>query len=283
MPIPESIVTLYLRTRLWLGKKRYGTFTPKVVRVSDTRLIKGPCFPSELEGLRYVAQHTTIPVPKVHHTYPASEGRSYIEMDYIKGDNLQEIWRNPNFTSTNKQAVINEVASYIDQLRQLTPPQEGIVASAELGECYDIRVGSWPFGPFKTIDEFHDFLRGTISIEDTTKVYGEAVTKCHERSGSSYYRTCFTHADIAKRNIIVRDGKVAGIVDWQFSGWFPEYWEYTKAFYTLYDVPDWYGGLKKVMRRYDDELEAERVLWERFDQPGDLLRTRYYGSSSKDG
>lgn len=45
-----------------------------------------------------------------------------------------------------------------------------------------------------------------------------------------------------------------------FAGWFPEYWEYTKAFYTLYDIPDWYDGLKREMTRYDDELAAERVL-----------------------
>lgn len=60
-----------------------------------------------------------------------------------------------------------------------------------------------------------------------------------------------------------------------FAGWFPEYWEYTKAFYTLYDIPDWYDGLKRELTRYDDELAAERVLWNRFDQPGDHLRSFY--------
>jgi hypothetical protein len=33
----------------------------------------------------------------------------------------------------------------------------------------------------------------------------------------------------------MRNGKIVGIVDWQFAEWYPEYWEYTK------DMPDWYA------------------------------------------
>jgi thiamine kinase-like enzyme len=40
----------------------------------------------------------------------------------------------------------------------------------------------------------------------------------------------FTHADLSLRNIIIKDDKIQGTVDWEFSGWYPEYWEYVKFF-----------------------------------------------------
>lgn len=139
-----------------------------------------------------------------------------------------------------------------------------MVASAEGKACLDYRVGYTPVGPFETHAEFHSFLRGHIPLENCTQVYGEKVTRCH----STEYRTCFAHADLALRNLIERDGKIVAVVDWALAGWYPEYWEYTKAHYGLYNVPDWYAGLQRVMTRYDDELAAERVLWRLFDEPG---------------
>lgn len=45
----------------------------------------------------------------------------------------------------------------------------------------------------------------------------------------------FTHNNLAPRNILVRDGHVVGIVDWEFSGFYSQYWEYVSALFW----PDW--------------------------------------------
>lgn len=263
MPTMERIISLFLQARLWLGKKRYGSLGPSVVRVSKVRIIKGPCESVELEGLRYVAQYTSIPVPKVHRIYRVG-GRLYIEMEYVQGDTLQAMWSGDMLSRDERQTILKQVADYIDQLRGLEPPQKGVVASAELGQCLDYRVGYNLFGPFSDNEEFHSFLRGYISLENCTQVYGEAVTQCHTRR----YRTCFSHGDLCPRNLIVRNGKIAAIIDWQFAGWYPEYWEYTKAHFGLLNMPDWYVAFEHVVPRYDDELAAERALWRQLDQPG---------------
>lgn len=267
MPTFEQITSLLLlQTRMWLGKKRFGSnLGPSVVRLSKTRLIKGPCERAELEGLKYVAEHTSIPVPAVHQTY-CVDGHLYIEMEYIQGDNLQDLWMKHDLSPTKKRAIVEQVAAYINQLRLLQPPrkEEGVVASAGLGPGLDIRVGYRTFGPFFSNDEFHSFLRGQIPLEYPSQLTGESVRQCHTRQ----YRTCFTHGDICPRNIIVRNDGVAVLVDWQFSGWYPEYWEYTKAHFAILNMPDWYTEFRDAVSRYDDELASERVLWTRFDQPG---------------
>jgi thiamine kinase-like enzyme len=37
----------------------------------------------------------------------------------------------------------------------------------------------------------------------------------------------FTHGDITPRNILIDEyDRITGIVDWEFVGWYPDYWEY---------------------------------------------------------
>lgn len=258
----EKLVSLFLRARISLGKKRFGDMlAPTVIRVSNSRIIKGPCELPELEALRYISKHTSIPVPKVHGIYHVG-GRLYIEMDYVQGKTLQDTW--PGLSLDKKQTIVEEVASFIEQLRLLKPTQQGIVASAEFKQSVDHRVGYKPFGPF-SLHEFHDFLRGGLLLENCTETFGESVTRCHSRP----YRTCFSHGDLCPRNIIVCNGKIAAIIDWEFSGWYPEYWEYTKAHYGLANT-DWRDQFRSVVKRYDDELAAEQALWRWYDQPGDV-------------
>ena len=222
---------------------------------------------SELAGLQYVTGHTTIPVPKIFKTHYRN-GDLYIEMEYVCGMDLQDAWYRGCLSQEQTQNIVTEVASYVDQLRKLEPPREGIVTSANLDGVLDHRVGSSTFGPFTNHEGFHTYLRAGIPIEKCNEILGPEITECHSRR----YRSSFTHADLAPRNIIVDNGKVSAIVDWEFSGWYPEYWEYTKAHYAPVNRPEWYEGLRNTMERYDDELEAERILWRQLDDPQYLLR-----------
>ncbi|CAG8224694.1 unnamed protein product [Penicillium salamii] len=262
---------LILPLRLWIGKKLFGSGGRHGVRVSPSRMIKGPCPKSELEAMNYVAEHTSIPVPKIFNTHYYDDGL-YIEMEYVRGMSLQAAWCHGHLSQDQKKHIITEVAGYIRQLRNLEPPREGIVASASLHEIRDHRVGPYGFGPFTSHEEFHSYLRANITIEEWNEDLDPEVTKCHSRR----YRSCFTHAHLAPWNIMVDNGKVSAIVDWKFGGWYPEYWEYTKAHYFPMDRPEWYDGLKNAMGGYDDELEAERYLWRRLENPQALLQGRVH-------
>ena len=254
---------ILLAMRLWIGRRFFGTLGSIVVRISRGRVIKGPCDPTELEALQYVAEHTTIPIPKVFRTYH-DHGRLYIEMEYIPGVDLQAAWLGGLLSQQQKKDIVKMLASYVEQLRSLKPPQDGVVGSACLNECLDYRVGPLPFGPFKDHAAFHSFLRRNIPLETCTEVFGETVTRCHSRQ----YRSCFTHADLCPRNIVVNRGEIVAITDWEFGGWYPEYWEYTKAYFSLMNMPDWFEDFRQAVKSYDDELVAERSLWRQCDLPG---------------
>ncbi|KAG6006698.1 hypothetical protein E4U21_006773 [Claviceps maximensis] len=251
---------LPLRTRLWLGRLLFRPFSSsKAVRVSWHRVIKGPCRPTEVEAMRYVAAHTTVPIPKLFAVH-IDDGYIYIEMSYIKGQTLGKAW--DSLSTDQRNSISAEIKQHVSSLRQLSPPAEDMVCSAFQNPVWDVRVGYNLFGPV-SLGEFHSVVRGHLVMEDVEQYLGEGVARMH----TDPYRICFTHADLAPRNIMVRNGHVAAIIDWDFSGWYPEYWEFIKSRYT-FTGSDGHELVLGALPGYESELEAELILWQRLPNMG---------------
>ncbi|KAK1768893.1 kinase-like domain protein [Phialemonium atrogriseum] len=267
----QSIGTLFpLRLRLWLGNLLFHPLGPSTVRVSWHRVIKGPCDPPEVEAMQYVASHTTIPVPKLYAVHAEENGSIYIEMAYVQGDTLASAWS--GLSTDQRNTIFADIKQHVSCLRELQPPTQDMVSSALQNPAYDCRIGARFYGPLNH-DEFHSLARGHLRMEDVAPFLGREVHKVH----TTRYRTHFTHADLAPRNIIVGGGRVAAIIDWGFSGWYPEYWEFTKAHYNYFPGQDWEEYLRLALPCYETELTAERTLWRMLPEPG----TR--ASSYRDG
>ncbi|KAK2751428.1 hypothetical protein FQN55_000702 [Onygenales sp. PD_40] len=252
----HSITASLLQIRLWLGGKIFGPGGPRGTKATRRTPTKGPCEPTGLAAMNYVAKHTSIPIPNIIKTYKHHDAL-YIEMEYISATSLEKAWLGGHLSQAEKEDIVTELASYVSQLRGLNPPHREIVGSAHCNACLDYRVGFSTFGPFTNHQDFHSFLRRGLAIENCTESFSQDITASHSR----VYQSRFTHAGLCPRNILVRDGKVCAIIDWEFAGWYPEYWEYTKAHYGQIKMPDWYAQLGSVMGGYGDELNAERVLW----------------------
>ncbi|KAF7552900.1 hypothetical protein G7046_g7265 [Stylonectria norvegica] len=240
----QYIGTLFpLRFRLWLGKQLYKPLTSRVVRVSQHRVIKGPCGPPEVEAMQYITKNTTIPIPKVYAVHTTPDQHIYVEMEYIQGEDLDTAWRTEGRLSQDqKKTIFADIKEYISILRELQPPAGDLVASALGNPAYDCRIGARFFGPFNHRD-FHSLTRGQLRKEDIVTV-------------------------LVPRNVIVRNGRVAAIIDWGFAGWYPEYWEFTKGHYDFFPKEDWTEYFRQAIPRYDIELIAERALWELLPDPG---------------
>lgn len=63
-------------------------------------------------------------------------------------------------------------------------------------------------------------------------------------------KVVFTHADLHPSNIIVDErlpSKILAIIDWEQSGWYPDYWEFGKAEYTADLESDWYDYMTRFL------------------------------------
>lgn len=210
--------------------------------------------------MQYVASHTKVPIPKIYAVHTEDNGAIYIEMAFVRGITLERAWK--GLSADQKDTIFADIKQHITSLRELQPPAQDIVSSALQNPAYDCRIGARFFGPMNH-SEFHSLARSHLHMDDVAPFLGQEVNKTH----TSRYQTCFAHADLAPRNIIVRNGRVAAIIDWGFAGWYPEYWEFTKANYN-YVSNEWEKYLRLALPCYETELAAERTLWRMLPEPG---------------
>ncbi|KAH6856237.1 kinase-like domain-containing protein [Chaetomium sp. MPI-CAGE-AT-0009] len=216
---------------------------------------------NEFNALWRVHTETSIPVPSPLDAIPDEDDNSYLLMTRVPGAPL---WRCEElFSDTDCDDVVAQLQDYLAQLRGMPKTVNPYMAICNtLGEaCREHRIrGAAPIGPFADEAAFSQCVR--FSDEPS-------------RRG---HRIVFTHADLNPRNILVdrfvrRDGstgwRVTGIVDWETAGYYPEYWDYTKA---LFEGFRWRRRYVRMVHRvfaafgdYSRELDVERRSWESGD------------------
>ncbi|MCJ1382209.1 hypothetical protein MMC17_005321 [Xylographa soralifera] len=156
-----------------------------------------------------VSKNTTIPVPEIIRTW-FDGNRHYTWMTRIPGVNLESVWS--TITKEEKQQYAKEVAEYILQLRNLTNPLPQDLEGDTVYDCV--------------------FESGRISTrpEEWLKNFNGADAqreKCLQ-SFPAMGPFTFSHNDLKPANIMIHDGHVSGIIDWDEAGYFPVWWEYIR-------------------------------------------------------
>jgi transposase-like protein len=143
-----------------------------------------------------------------------------------------------------------------------TAAPEYQISNAVGQACYDHRVIAGLdydedradfIGPFLNEDEFNHALRC------------DALPEVIHRGG---HKIVFAYGDLNMRNIMVENGKGTGIVDWETAGFYPSYWEYTKAHFVTKRHWRWLRVVNKVSKELGD---YQRELRNREEALGILL------------
>lgn len=180
----------------------------------------------EVAALKWIRKHTTLPVPRpwLSFTYRAFE---YIIMDRLPGAELEEVLE--DCTKEQRQCYIDELAEMIAELRALKSPYGPKICLAS-GSCVNVKsgLGCRSLGPFKTEDDFNDAILDHMwPVEARTKYPRPHPSDlCHDIT----HPIVFAHGDLAPRNILVMNGHITAIVDWETAGWFPAYWEFVETY-----------------------------------------------------
>jgi aminoglycoside phosphotransferase (APT) family kinase protein len=70
----------------------------------------------------------------------------------------------------------------------------------------------------------------------------------------------FTHADLHPSNILVSESspcRVIAWIDWAQSGWYPDYWEFCKAQFTIDSTSEWRTQYLPTILKEPDESTFE--------------------------
>jgi hypothetical protein len=89
----------------------------------------------------------------------------------------------------------------------------------------------------------------------------------HIHSTPEKYSITFSYADLNPTNIMVKDGYITAIIDWEFAGWYPEYRDYCKMHQCL-RTPLWNNFYRAIegedgIAKYPEKLACEQAIWNR--------------------
>ena len=215
---------------------------------------------SEAATMQYIAANTNMPVPKVYCAFER-KGVTYIVMSRIAGSPLGHRWEQRSAESIER--ILKQLKGHVSEMRSLRPADEGGVQAVDGGKLYDVRLsgGVYGFGPFRSVQDFHSFLRDGIG--SSTGQHPE-VNELVDKHTTAQYGISFTHGDLNSMNILTKGDDVVGIVDWDTAGWFPEYWEYTTAINVNPFNQFWKTGIAKFVDVYSDAAHMERLRQQHF-------------------
>jgi aminoglycoside phosphotransferase len=216
---------------------------------------------SEANTLQFIAKHTSIPIPKVHHAF-THHGKSYILMERVRGETIATRW--PTLSEASKLSIFNQLKEIIKELRSV-PYQTGGISNLDGGPIHDFRLQNSSWGPFRTVTDFHLSLRNNVtlqSFESSKTLNADEISDLkrliafHEREPRA---PVLTHGDLSSLNILIRNDVVVGIVDWDTAGWLPYYWEYTMAWHANPQNYFWREEVHRFLDTYEEELYMEKI------------------------
>jgi aminoglycoside phosphotransferase (APT) family kinase protein len=202
--------------------------------------------------MQFVQEQTSIPVPTVVESWEEGD-HILILMRRIPGEPLSKVW--PKLSTDGKERIAQQTAEYLQQLRKL---QSGSIQSLGGGPVFSNflfkhKDSELPHGPLASDDDlWNDMEHG---LKETIP---EAVRIQLRRCMPSATPYTFTHGDLTNVNIMVENGSLSGIIDWEMSGYLPVWWEYVCT-----SVPDseedreW----KALLRKYMPDHTAAREFW----------------------
>jgi aminoglycoside phosphotransferase (APT) family kinase protein len=224
-------------------------------RQPDGRLKKsGPRVRAEeFEDLNY-ARSIGLPVPAAHEFLPEEQT---ILMDFVEGDTLESVW--PTLSESEKESIARQLGQFISSMR--SGRQDEVYIGAINGPARDCRrFSDYTGGPFTDETSFNAFVCNLY------KQCPKPIRDAFIASMRTDHAIRFTHGDLSPRNIIVKDGKLQAVVDWEFAGWYPEHFEYVKFFECTTDNKDWKDFASYIFEvAYGEELVVHQAIlrWQR--------------------
>jgi hypothetical protein len=207
----------------------------------------------KFEALKH-AQSLGLPVPTVHEFSPESQT---ISMDFIEGDTLEFVW--PTVSESDKDSIARQLGQFISSMRSSC--QDAYYIGAINDPARDCRrFSDYTGGPFTDEAEFNAFVCNLY--KQCPKPICDAIMAGMRTD----HAVRFTHGDLSPRNVIVKDGELQAVVDWEFAGWYPEHFEYVKFFECCTDNKDWKNFAPLIFEvAYGEELVVHQAIlrWQR--------------------
>ncbi|KAF2175516.1 hypothetical protein K469DRAFT_680019 [Zopfia rhizophila CBS 207.26] len=171
----------------------------------------------EKEAIDFVKKRfKDVPLPKVLYAWTEPEySRSYLILQQMPGIPLERAWS--SLSTVQRRKIATQIAGYCDTLA--TARSDALQTATGCG--------------------ITDGLLMTPSRKDEPSWKRRTLTPLDLASAEDYLSPLYLgnafyyyHADLCPSNILVLDGKVSGILDWEHAAFYPRFWIATKPHFS---------------------------------------------------
>lgn len=236
----------------------YGASTRGVWSIGSDVILKdrpdeGPKAKIEVKTLKYLTTHTDIPVPKVLRDWVDRDGRYFVLNERIGGQTLEETWT--SLSQSQKIDIADQVVKMRKQLRSVTSSS---IQCVDQSPCYPglLFFDLEPRGPFHSDQELWDALALNLRHlpQQVLQNLKKRLPPCEPY--------VLTHCDLNLGNIMVQDGKVVSILDWEYAAFFPIWYEYVSASFGFTDMDaEWKRLLRERLGIHGEAHENAKAFW----------------------
>ncbi|BGP42910.1 hypothetical protein JCM10449v2_006925 [Rhodotorula kratochvilovae] len=203
----------YVKEIEWEGQLMMVKFGPRVSRV-------------EAEVMRMVREKTTIPVPEVY-AVKEDDDEVFIYQERMRGSPL----RYPKWeyaTPVQRSSIIDDLRAVISQLRLFAAPAGvplGRIGGAERARHLSRPLHAWEL----TWDEVNPVITSVPSLVNWLEGLRPRCRYGGPFAGNELFPldapVVLTHCDLHGCNILVEDGRVTAVLDWELASWLPAWAE----------------------------------------------------------
>lgn len=278
-PLPALPTTDEIRTctnLLW------ETMASKIVAVNDDIVVKYGNAVNVWEGqaLVYLERHVPeVPAPRLYSMYHDS-GQRFLIMQRVLGAPLNSIW--PSLADSEKDDIIAKLQLIFDAMRKAECPWPGnFFGGLDGGGIHHYLFYSQHddrefLGPFFGEPAFVAGLVGNYRALVNYNNHPDYKARFYEKYLPRVlqgHRPTLTHGDVQQKNIMVvedtsRPNDQGGrsfdivLVDWENSGWFPDFWEFFCAsdpFIFPWDQ-DWSWRVQEFVQVWPAEMAVMQLI-----------------------
>ncbi|KAI9833944.1 MAG: hypothetical protein M1819_003453 [Sarea resinae] len=234
-----------------IGRDIYEYFGNRVVesRASNGRIVAVKVNPrsrsvrAEAKMMDYVSRQPGLLAPHVLGCYNVESFITVMVSDLVPGVSLDQAWH--QMSAQERKSIKAQLREQLRLFRTCTQNYIGRLDHQPTRNFYE-RLEKKKMGPFESEAEFDDWCLARIKSPTAHSIWKRLLPKMRGTDSKAFV---LTHGDLAARNIMVQDGRITGIVDWEDGGFFPEYVEYALAMKICDGIEDWWVPvLKEVLQ-----------------------------------
>lgn len=211
-----------------------------ILRISRSEL-------SEKEKIELVQSIKYVPKIHISGTFNVSGVHHYfIVIDYVKGEELLKVLH--ILTPEQQDLIGKDIATYLTDLNKISD------SAYDIGHYVPTIPRfreSWQEGHLKYIDSLKIGLSGMILNDESRTAILSAFEYIHENIQCLEYQggPIILHNDLHPKNIIINQGRLAGIIDWECS-------QYGEADFEITHLFHWCIFPNKPEERFDSILKT---------------------------